>query len=161
MLTKQTHIYSAGFSMVEIIVAAAVFVTTVGVFVVSFEFLRDVSTRAEARTEAALLLEEGAEAMLLLRDLGWQEHVASLAAGETYWLYWDGDAYQVSAEPVPASQRYERTVAIWPAHRGLGDRYSDRGTIDPNTRRAVIEIRSVSDQEVLARSEMLIHNSYE
>ncbi len=146
--------------MVEILVAAGIFVTAVSVFLVSFGFLDDLSRHAADRTQAALLLEEGAEAVLLLRDLGWEDNVAALAEATPYSLYWDGAEYRV-AEGEVAIGSYLRQITFFPAYRDGTDSYSDSGTLDPDTKRVLIEILRLSDDKVLGSAEMLVHNAYE
>lgn len=145
----------------EILVAAGIFVTAVSVFLVSFGFLDDISVRASDKTQVGLLLEEGAEAVMLLRDQGFDTNIVSLEEGEPYYLYWDGSAYQVAEGEVAIMGRYLRTITVYAAARNGSDAYAESGTNDPNTKRVVIEVRRTSDDEILATSEMLIHNSYE
>lgn len=146
--------------MVEILVAAGIFVTAVSVFLVSFGFLDDLSNHASDRTKAALLLEEGAEAMLLLRDLGWEDNIAALEEETPYSLYWDGASY-VTAEGEVATNGLVRSVTLFPVYRNGSDAYALSGTLDPDTKRVLIEVKREADDEVLTSAEMLVHNSYE
>lgn len=153
--------FTSGFSIVEIIAAAAIFVAAVSVFVVSFNVLHGLSARTEARTEAAVLLEEGAEAMLIFRDQGWSETIEPLALDTAYALYWDDGSYRLATGTVLVNGAYRRTVTLSSAYRNASGVFSDTGAIDPDTRIAVIEVRSSGDGELLATSKMLIHNAYE
>lgn len=150
-----------GFSIVEVVVAAAIFVATVTIFAVSFDVLSGLSDRTEEKTKAALLLEEGAEAVLLLRDRGWDEHIAGLDTGTEYSLYWDGSDYQTTVEEEVILEQYVRTITLEPAYRNGSGVYSESGVEDENTRRVILEIKEADTAEVLASSEMLIHNAYE
>ncbi len=149
----------SGFSVVEVIVAAAVFVAALTAFVASFEYLGRLSADTEDRAQAALLLEEGAEAMLLLRDEGFDDNIAALTTGQPYALYWDGSAYRTSASEVLIAGRYHRAVTVFPVYRDGTGSLAHAGAVDPTTRRARLEVSR--DGEVLASSEMLIHDSYE
>ena len=146
--------------MVEILVAAGIFVTAVSIFLVSFGFLDDLSEHASSRTAAALLLEEGAEAVLLLRDLGW-ENIEALEAEEPYSLYWDEDQYRMAEGEVEVLPGLLRTITLFPAYRDGSDSYAESGTLDPGTKRVLIEIKRTDGGEVLSTAEMLVHDSYE
>ena len=159
--TKNKMLNKRGFSVVEIIIAAAIFTLTVGAFVLASEVLRELAANNVERTEAALLLEEGAEAMLILRDFSWEANVAILETDSLYYLYWDGSSYQMSEEEVVINQSYLRRVTLYEAHRNASGTYVESGTVDPDTRRVLIEIIKVDDNTELASAEMLLHNAYE
>jgi type II secretory pathway pseudopilin PulG len=150
-----------GFSIVEVIVAASIFVTAVTVFVVSFGFLSDLAERTADRTQASLLLEEGAEAMLLFRDLGWEDHIDSLDTDTAYSLFWNGTSYIAAESEVLINDRYHRTITLFEVERDGSGALTESGSEDQNTRRVLIAVTRASDDEVLASAEMLVHNSYE
>ena len=66
-----------GFNLLELLVALGVFVTVViaffGVVAISLRAMN----RATAKVQTAFLLEEGVEALKLLRDISWQENIKS------------------------------------------------------------------------------------
>ncbi len=145
--------------MVEIIVAAAIFVTALVAFVTAFGFLDQLSNSSEDRAMAAVLLEEGAEAVLLLRDLGFDEKIAALEGAGQRSLYWNGSEYQTAAGESLIAGRYTRTVTVFPVYRDGQGGLADSGTADPDTRRVRIEVFAGGD--ALVSSEMLVHDSYE
>ena len=157
----QQTLKEKGFSIVEILVAAAVFVSAITVFVFSFEFLGGLSDKTADTTQAGVLLEEGAEAVLLLRDQGFDANIAALETETPYYLYWNGSAYATSESEVLIAGRYTRTITIFPAYRNGSDAIAPSGTEDPATRRVRIEVMRDEDGEVLAASEMLIHDTYD
>lgn len=148
-----------GFSIIEIIIACAIFLGTVTAFVAASEILRDLQARAEDKTAAALLLEEGAEAILLLRDLGWDAHFGSLTLESPYSLYWDGDSYELSGSDVEIGG-YLRRVVFSEVLRDGGGAYSSSGTVDPDSLKAEIEILTI-DGESIETGAMLVHNIHE
>ena len=150
-----------GFSVVEIVVAASIFLVTIAAFIVSFDTLRSLDSHTEDRTLAALLLEEGGEAVLLLRDLSWEDNIAGADIDTTYYLYWDGSNYVLSEEEIVISSRYVRTVVFSRAYRDGSGYLSSTGSEDENTRRAVVSIVSAIDGTEIVKAEMLVHNSYE
>lgn len=152
---------SFGFSVVEIVVAVSIFLVAIAAFVVSFDTLRSLDSHTEERTQAALLLEEGSEAVLLLRDLDWADNIASTTIGATYYLYWDGSNYLLSEDEVVISSKYLRTVVFSRAYRDGSGYLASSGSEDVNTRRVQIGVVLQETNEELVSAEMLIHNSYE
>lgn len=157
MFTK----HHSGFSIIEIVIACAIFLGTVAAFVASNDILRAMSTSTADKTDAALLVEEGFEAILLLRDLGWDTKIAALNQETPYFLHWDGDSYELSASEVLIDGRYLRQVTFFEVLRGGSGSISDVGTVDPDTRRVRIEIWRIDPLEILTAAEMLVHNNEE
>lgn len=153
-------IKNKGFSIVEIIVASAIFLVTSAAFVFSFEVLDNLSKVGEEKMQTALLLEEGAEAMLLLRDQSWAT-IEALDLDEPYSLYWDDGSYETSASDVTIMDDYIRRVTLSAVHRTGTGALASSGTIDPDTKHVLIEVVAATGGEVLATAEMLIHNSHE
>ena len=152
---------SFGFSVVEIVVAVSIFLVAIAAFIVSFDTLRSLDSHTEERTQAALLLEEGSEAVLLLRDLNWEENIAAATIGTTYYLHWDGSNYLLSEDEVVISSKYLRTVVFSRVYRDGSGYLATSGSEDENTRRVQISIILEGNNEELVSAEMLIHNSYE
>jgi hypothetical protein len=155
------HIHYSGFSIIEIVIACAIFLSTVAAFVTGNDILRQMSADAADKTEAALLVEEGFEALLLLRDIDWDANIASLTLETPYHLYWDGDSYELSSNAVVIEGRYQRQVSFFDVRRDGTGAISSTGTIDPDTRRVRIEIWRVDPEEMLVVAEMLVHNDEE
>jgi len=149
-----------GFSLLEIVISAAIFVSALTIFVTSLNFLHRLSNSTSAKTEVAILLEEGAEAVTLLRDNDWN-NIASLTNEGEFCLYFDGSAYQISADKQIIASDYFRTIEVIPVFRNAGGVLSNSGTEDENTRHVFIRVGVSNSDEVLVTSEMLIHNSYE
>jgi len=150
-----------GFSIIEIIVACAIFLGTMAAFITASDILRDLDSRVEDKTHASLLIEEGAEAILLLRDLDWANNLAVVTLDSTYWLYWDGDSYELSEVAVAVAGKYWRQVTFRAVERDGAGTLVESGTTDTDTLKVEIEIKRIADNESLAFASMLVHNSHE
>jgi type II secretory pathway pseudopilin PulG len=152
---------SRGFSIIEIIVVTAIIISLVTVIAVSLRVFFTLAKTSTHTTQAAILLEETAEALLLLRDTDWDTHIAAAEFDTAYWLAWNsgGGAYELLDEE--PSGTYERQVVFEEVERDGADVITESGTVDPNTRKLTISIYKAQDDELLAESEMLIHNSYD
>lgn len=150
-----------GFSMVEIIVSASIFLTVVVGFVAAFDAFTKLTQHTAEQTAASLLLEEGAEAVLLLRDLGWAENIGSLALEQPYSLHWTGATYVATSTDAVIEGAYVRHLTLASVERNGSDVIVESGTIDPDTLYATLSVSRASDGTVLGTADMLIHNIYE
>ncbi len=150
---------SRAFSIVEVIVAAAIFTITLAAFVASFEFFNSIENQTEEKTTAAFLLEETSEAVVLLRDFAW-ENISELNQGDWYYLSWNGSEYVLS-ESDEENSLYARRVMVFSVYRDNLGNLAGAGTEDLNTKRVVIEILGRDRSQIISTAEMLVHNNYE
>lgn len=80
-----------GFSLLELLVVAAVFVTALVSIIGVSPFVVRAVARAADRTQAAFLLEEGVEAVRYIRDASWKNSIRPRALGEPYCLDFSAD----------------------------------------------------------------------
>lgn len=153
---------SHGFSLVEIVVGSAIFLTVgVGVATAWQAYLKVVNISA-TRSQAALLTEEAAEALQFLRDGGWTANISGRTLGTQYHLSWNGTAYSLTTTPVPLQGGgYFRTIVFSAVNRDAFDSIvSSGGTLDPDTKRIAITITSPGSPDPIMQTEMLIHDVY-
>jgi len=130
-----------GFGVIEIIVACVI----IGIVVSSLVEVGVLSLRlsllASHRVETVFLLQEGIEAMKLLRDRSWNTNIAPLSLGAPYYLSFDGSNYNLAAAPSPLINGvFQRTVMISAVKRnGSGD-IDAAGSTDPSTKKVTIEV---------------------
>lgn len=146
--------------MVEIIVAAAVMLTVVTFVVVSLQFYIRFAARTAEMTAAAILTEEGGEALQYLRDMGWDENIELLSLETDYYLYWNGSTYLATTTPTTSGGSFYRTFSLESVLRDGSDAVSESGTEDPNTRLVTFRISHTSGEELFT-TELLLHNVYE
>lgn len=154
-------VHSKGFSVVEILAAVGIFVTAIVAFTASFTAFTTLIRHTAERTQAALLLEEGAEAVQLLRDTGWDTAIAPLADDTPYSFYWNGSTYVATTTETVIADRYVRTITFAPAYRNGADQIADSGSEDEDTRRVMIAVYRLGEAEAIAEGETLVHNIYD
>lgn len=151
-----------GFSVIEIIIAAAVMLTVVTFVIVALQFYIKLSSSIAQKNLATSLIEEGGEALQLMRDKGFATNIETLSLNTTYYLYWNGSVYSATTTPTIISGNYYRTFILEHVSRDLNDSIvTSGGDPDINTRKATLSVSTVAEGETLLSSEMLIHNSYE
>ncbi len=152
-----TDTENRGFSTVEVLVVSAIAITVVTAITASYHAFFALARNVTETTAAGLMLEEGAEAVVYLRDMGWDTHIAPLALGTEYALEWTGTGYRATTTPQAGS--LSRSVVMSAVSRTATGVVSASGTTDPQTRRVLITVENAAGVE-RARGEMLIHNAY-
>lgn len=135
-----------GYSLIEIVVAVALVMTFVSSVVAASHFeLRAVHESAR-RGKAAFLLEEGLEAVRILRDRGWSDNIAPLVSGTVYYPVFSINWKVVSADPGPIDGLFTRTVTFGDVYRRDADSdivdvsSGDPKTLDPGTRQVMVTV---------------------
>lgn len=151
-----------GFSIVELVVAAAIIVSVgTGAVAVWQQYLRLTQTSAQV-SQAALLTEEAAEALEIIRDMGWSANITPLALGTPYYLYWNGTTYGTSTVPIALSGSYAAYVTLGAVNRDTNNNIIGSGGVtDPRTLTATITVVPASSTaNTIAQSSLLLHDVY-
>lgn len=122
--------------MLEVVVAAALFLTSVVALSTAYQLFLQSNRTALRKLQAAYLLEEGVEALILLRDGGWAGSIASLATGETHYLGWEGGHFVAMSSPPPFIDGiFERWFVLDSVRRDAGGHIAAEGSFDDGTRK--------------------------
>lgn len=151
----------SGFGTLELIIAAGILLVVVTSVSAAFYTFHRFSNELSHDAQAALLLEEGLEALQIMRDYGWTANIASADMETPYSVHWDGNAYVLSEDLVLINNAYLREVEFHEVRRNGSGVLSAGGSVDNSTRRAVVTVYLEEDMRVLGTVESLIHNSYE
>lgn len=126
-----------GFFLVEVVVASSVIAVVLVLLLGAIQNTVEVSQRSLERTQAAYLLEEGAEAVKLIRSQAWSS-ISGLTNGTTYYLSWSGSAWILTTS-LQKVDGFTRTIVFSSVSRdGNNDIVSSGGTVDVGTRRVTI-----------------------
>lgn len=156
---------SKGFSVIEVIVGAAIVAIVVTAIASAWQFYGRVAGQSVRGSQADLLLEEGAEALQYMRDKGWTANIASLALNTAYYMTWNGSTYTFSVTPTATNGGYARTVKLTAVYRDASDNIAASGTLDPNTLLATITVypslnSSTNASTTILQAQTLIHNVF-
>jgi hypothetical protein len=149
----QKHHKRFGFGLVEIIVGAAIFTTSIIGLTLIARFTLESSRTYLHSVQAGLLLEEGIEAVKIIRDTGWSANIATQPLATDLYLILSGGTWDLTAAPQPQIDGiFDRTIQINEVRRdsGTDDIVSSGGTIDSDTLSVTIY---VSWQDRTAHSE--------
>lgn len=149
---QNVKIFKKGFGIIEIVI-----VTTI----ISVAFLTMVSTASTSlrvsekntlRLKANFLLEEGIEAVRIMRDNDWQANIASLATGADYFLEFNGTTWLAIANSILIDGTFERKFIINDVYRDANDDISSSGVLDSNTKKITVYVSWSEDGNIVTKS---------
>ncbi len=126
--------------MVEVLVAASIITASILAAMAVTQKSIYVSRQSFHATQAAFLLEEGAEAVRITRDNAWS-NISGLTAGTNYYPTFSGGTWTLSATPSTVGI-FTRTVVITPVNRDntTKDIVSSGGTLDSGTKLTTVTV---------------------
>ncbi len=90
--------------------------------------------------QTALLLEEGVEAVKLLRDSGWTAKIAPLVPGVNYGVAYVSGAWTSTTSLKYIDNKFYRTFALTDVYRDSNDKIASSGALDSNTKKVVVSV---------------------
>lgn len=135
-----------GFTIIEVIVASAIItVSMLSVMSVATKGI-EFSNLALRQTEANFLLEEGAEAVKIIRDTNWS-NISGLTVGTNYYLSYDNNSniWSLGTTPNTVDSIFSRAIVFSSVYRDGNDDIADSGTEDTRARKATISVSWASN----------------
>lgn len=140
---KNTHhnATASGFTLVEIVIGIGMLTIFFLANSMYYQQVLEVSEQTTKHIQSGFLIEEGIEAVKLLRDRGWTPYIASLTTGTTYYLSWNGAMWVSTLTPQLIENTFTRSFVISSVERDVNDDIvSTGGVVDPNTRKVVVSV---------------------
>jgi type II secretory pathway pseudopilin PulG len=139
--TKKVSIISTkAFALVEIIVASAIMLIAIIAASNAYSTYVQYALANERNVQAGYLLEETIEGVTYLRDKGWTTNIASLTAGTTYYLYFNGSLWTATTTPQYVDGQFLRSFTLSNVNRDSGDDIAVSGTLDPKTKQVTANV---------------------
>ncbi len=130
-----------GLTVIEVVVASAVFAAAVVGIVGAYNYFSRVAYRNTASVQAAFLAEEGVEAVRIMRDSSWTNNIANLSNGVNYRLTWNGTRWGTTTAVSLIDNQFDRTVSFSAVYRdGAFDVVTSGGTLDTGTRKVTVSV---------------------
>lgn len=131
--------YKKGMGMVEVLIASAVMAVVLISIISVYNSMAELSLKNTDVVQANFLLEEGAEALRIMRDTSWQR-ISTTTLGTPYRFYWDNTTWVATTSVVLVDQ-FDRTFVFEPVYRDMNfNIVPSGGTIDTGTRKATISV---------------------
>lgn len=112
---------ATGFSLIEIILAASILSMFMMSIMLYYKKILDVSENTTRYIQSGFLLEEGVEAVKLIRDMSWATGIAPLSTTTTYYLSWSGTTWTSTTTPGKIENIFVRTFTVGDVYRDASD----------------------------------------
>ncbi|HEY4506386.1 MAG TPA: hypothetical protein VJJ24_02995 [Candidatus Paceibacterota bacterium] len=129
-----------GFGLIEIIVGATIISVSFFVLLGVTRNALVLSRETSRSIRAAFLMEEGLEAVRILRDRSWATEIASLTVDTEYNLYFNGTTWVSTTTPEVIDGIFTRTFVVRNVNRDASDDIAETGTLDPGTRKIEVDV---------------------
>jgi len=142
-----------GFSIVEVVVAAAIVLLIGTAFTGVLSQTTSLSSRALRIAQTSSLLEEGAEAVKTIRDEDWAT-ISALNLNTVYYLSYNTNTnkWSLSTTPNTIDSLFTRTVVFSSVNRDVNEDISDTGTVDVKTKKVTINVNFNTQNGVVDKS---------
>lgn len=129
-----------GFSLLEVVIGLGILSFIIfGLFSVS-ELSLEIIYENTKNIQAAFLLEEGIEAIKVLRDSGWQSNIQPLSPSTDYYLEFSGAIWKSTTTDLYIDNTFERKFVLSDVYRNTDDDISDSGTLDSNAKKVTVYV---------------------
>jgi len=142
IFTKTTNhkSYTHGFGLIEILVASAVLSVVLVAVSGFYQTALNVSQTTGERITAAFLLEEGMEAVKIIRDDSWSD-IANLATDTSLYYNWTGITWATTTTNTFIDGLYERSFVVEDVYRDANDDIVfSGGTLDASIKRITVSV---------------------
>lgn len=135
-------IYSKnGFTLVEVIVATSIILVFLSAMLGAYNLYLQMALTNTEKVKATFLLEEGIEAMKLIRDTSWTSGIANLGNNTPYSLAFSGTAWSATTTHSYVDGVFERYVTLAAVERNASSEIvSSGGTVDADTRLITVTV---------------------
>lgn len=133
--------YQGGFGLIEVLVAVSVL--TAALLGISYFFQTALSTSnaTRAQVQSGYLLEEGVEALKLLRDTSYSANIGKLSTTTPTYLVWSTNRWATTSAKVLIDGKYERKIVAGDVLRdGTTYDIAPTGIYDPNTKLVTVTV---------------------
>lgn len=110
-----------GFTLIEIILASSMLSMFMVSIAVYYKKILDISEDTTRYIQSGFLLEEGVEAVKLIRDASWSTGIAPLSTTTTYYLYWTGTTWTATTTSSIIENVFWRTFTVGDVYRDALD----------------------------------------
>ncbi len=151
---------SAGTGLVEVVIASAILGTVIVSVISVYLSLARISLQNTEKVQSTFLLEEGTEAVRLIRDTSWTG-ISSAALNTDYHLRWQGGTWVATTAP-QAIDEFTRTIRYSSVSRdGSFNILPSGGVNDSGTRKATVSVSWTGQAGTTSRSvDMYIFNTF-
>ncbi len=128
-----------GFGMIEMIIGSAILSVSLLGISSFFEVTLKTNSATQISIKGDYLLEEGVEAVKLLRDAGYANNISALGTSTPHHLVWNGTSWATTTANVFIDGLFERSFTVTNVTRDVNDDIAT-GVNDPDTRLITVSV---------------------
>lgn len=133
--------FKRGIGLVEVVVGIAIFVAGVVAIIGGFRFFLVTGLANLNTVKAEFLLEEGFEAVRVMRDNAYDPNITDLVGAGTYYLTFTGNTWATTTSPTLVDGTFARTISLEEVRRDSNDDIvSSGGSVDSNTAEVTVTV---------------------
>lgn len=132
--------FKKGFGVVEIIVGVGIITIAIVALLGATKSFLSLARDTTYSVSANNLLEEGLEAVRVIRDNGYTDNIGSLTPGNYYYLHFDGSTWVSTTAPNVVDNFFTRKFDVEGVYRDGNSDISDVGVIDPDTKKVNVYV---------------------
>lgn len=136
----RTRYNNKGFGLAEVVIAAGIIAAVIAALIATTNTFFKSSQSTTSDVKAGYLLEEGAEALKVMRDGGYTANISSLSNNTSYYFSWNGSTWTTTTATSTIDSIFYRTLKLGAAYRDANSDLANSGTLDANTRKATITV---------------------
>lgn len=142
-----------GMTIIEILVALGI--VSLGFFAINYLVLLGFQTNVigVSYTKGILYAQEGLEVMRILKNQDWQNNIAPLNPGTSYYPVLSGSTWSLqTTSPGLIDNLFARIITVEDVYRDTDDNIASSGTLDPNTKKVTVTLswQHSTGQKVIA-----------
>jgi Tfp pilus assembly protein PilV len=127
-----------GFMMIEVLVAVSIITASVLTAMAVAQKSIVLSQRSVHMTQAGFLLEEGAEAVRILRDNNWT-NISNLSLNTDYYLSFNGSTWILNTTPSQIG-KFTRKITFSGVYRDASGDIAEAGSLDSGTKLVTVTV---------------------
>jgi len=160
----QKNAQNKGFGLLEIAIGISIISLSIFSLTAVSNLALKLTEESARNTQASFLLEEGVEALKILRDSSWSIDIMPLASGTVYYLSFADHNWQTTSTNIYIDGIFERSFVLQDVNRDINDDIvSSGGILDSDTKKIIVSVswrsrNSTTTQSVSAYIVNLFNN---
>ena len=129
-----------GFGLLEVVIGLAIILVALLALVGTFSIAIKSTLSNVEKIQATYLMEEGVEAVKLLRDESWTDKIANLSVGTSYSLGWDSGTGKWSTTTPQYFGNFWRVFQVDNVYRDVNNDVAPSGTLDSDIKKLTVAV---------------------
>ena len=131
---------SIGIGLIEAVAGVSIISIFIFSLMLALQLSQKIVSESVRNIQVSFLLEEGVDAVKILRDTGWGSGIGSLAAGTDYYFSYNGTTWISTNSNVYIDGIFERKFVLNNVYRNASDDIAASGTLDGGTKKATVSV---------------------